>query len=146
MRFKYPLQKVVNLKKTEKTNAEMLLARALGQLRLVEMNLTELEQEWDEVQTMLLQISQSPISVSELITIQSYLEYLEQCIQRKQVEAQQAKVNVQNKQVFLTERSVDEKVWLKTKERAYQRYMTVMQRKEQYQLDEIALRRGNEHE
>jgi flagellar FliJ protein len=146
MRFKYPLQKVVNLKKTEKTNAEMLLARALGQLRLVEMNLTELEQEWDEVQTLLLQISQSPISVSELITIQSYLEYLEQCIQRKQVEAQQAKVNVQNKQVFLTERSVDEKVWLKTKERAYQRYMTVMQRKEQYQLDEIALRRGNEHE
>ncbi len=146
MRFKYPLQKVVNLKKTEKTNAEMLLARSLGHLRLVEMTLSELEQEWEEIQQMLVDTAQSPFTVTQLITIQGYLDYLEQCIQRKRIEAQQAVEDVKQKQVHLTEKTVDEKVWLKTKERAYQKYMTVMQRKEQYELDEIALRRGTDHE
>jgi flagellar FliJ protein len=146
VRFKYPLQKVVNLKKTEKSNAEMLLARAMGHLRMVEMSLSELEQERDAVDALLSDSTQQPTSVSALIAIQDYLEHLEQCIQRKRSEQVEAKVEVQNKQVHLTERTVDEKVWLKTKERAYQKFATVMQRKEQSELDEIALRRGTRYD
>jgi flagellar FliJ protein len=146
MRFKYPLQKVVNLKKTEKSNAEMLLARAMGHLRLVEMSLTDLEREWEEVQQLMLECASQPTSVSALITIQDYLAHLEQCIQRKQIEAQEAQIEVENKQVFLTEKTVDEKVWLKTKERAYVKFATFMQRKEQNELDEIALRRGSSND
>lgn len=146
MRFKYPLQKVVNLKKTEKSNAEMLLARAMGQLRLVEMSLVELETEWNEVQQLLMDSAQQPTPVSTLVAIQDYLEHLELCIKRKRYEAELAKMEVQNKQVYLTERTVDEKVWLKTRERAYQKYTEVVQRKEQYVLDEIALRRRITHD
>jgi flagellar FliJ protein len=146
VKFKYPLQKVVNLKKTEKSNAEMLLARAMGQLRLVEMSLAELENEWDEVQNLLTNSAQQATSVSALIAIQDYLDHLEQSIKRKKEEAEQAKLEVTNKQVFLTEKTVDEKVWLKTKERAYQKFTTYVQRKEQYELDEIALRRGIKHD
>jgi flagellar FliJ protein len=141
MRFRYPLQKVVNLKKTEKSNAEMLLSRAIGHLHMVEMSLSELQEELEEVQHIIAETARQATPVSTLLALQDYMDHLEQCIQRKKNEQQEAKVEVQRKQEYLTEKTVDEKVWLKTKERAYQKYAAVMQRKEQNELDEIAISR-----
>jgi len=139
--FRYPYQKIVDLKTSEKTQAEWMLSAAIGRLQAEEMSLADLEAE----KTVWLERFHSAaveiIPLAELVLIQDYLGYLETCIARKLDEVRLAKTDVELKQHRLQGRMMDEKVWLKAKEKALVRFRHAMAIKEQNELDEIATSR-----
>jgi flagellar FliJ protein len=141
MNFRFPLQKIVDLKSNEKTQAEWLLSQALCKLREEEQFLQELNEERSRQQELLSRSSEIPTPVVDIQFIQGYISHLERQIERKQLEVHTAQVNVQGKQSLLVDRSVDEKVWMKAREKAFNQFTATSLKKDQQNLDEIALSR-----
>ncbi|MUT66354.1 flagellar export protein FliJ [Paenibacillus sp. NEAU-GSW1] len=136
--FRYSYQKIVDLKTSEKTQAEWLLSSAIGALQVEELSLSELRQkrfEWEEKQQESALLS---VSLSELQLVQHYLEYLDCCIENKLRDIRRAQQKVDNSRSELADRMKDEKVWMKAKEHAHERFRYATQLKEQNELDEIA--------
>lgn len=136
--FRYSYQKIVDLKTSEKTQAEWLLSSAIGVLQAEELSLTELRAirtEWESKQH---ESSQVAVSLSELQQVQQYLDYLDACINSKLVDVQQAKKVVDHNRSKLADKMKDEKVWMKAKDHASERFRYAMQIKEQNELDEMA--------
>jgi len=137
-KFRYPYQKIVDLKSSEKTQAEWLLAAAIGKLEQEERTLARLQEElaaWlDRLQTE----AESGASLAELQIMQSYVEYLNSAIRKQQENVDRALAEKERRREALADRMIDEKVWLKAKERAFQHFRLEQQRAEQNELDEIA--------
>jgi flagellar export protein FliJ len=136
--FRYAYQKIVDLKSSEKTQAEWQLSSAIGALQAEELSLAELQmkrREWEKKQHENAHIA---VSLAELQLMQHYLEYLDSCIASKLTDVKQAERKVEDNRSNLAERMKDEKVWLKAKEHAKDRFRHVMQIKEQNELDEMA--------
>lgn len=136
--FRYSFQKVVDLKSSEKTQAEWMLSSAIGALAAEELSLEELrlkQQEWEEKLHM---SSQTAVSLSELQVIQQYLDYIETCITRKLNDVLHAQKAVEKGRLILSGKMKDEKVWLKAKDHARERFQYAQQIKEQNELDELA--------
>ncbi|MEX1030995.1 MAG: flagellar export protein FliJ [Paenibacillaceae bacterium] len=138
MKFRFPLQKIVDLKGNEKTQAEWLLSQALSKLRDEEQFLLELFDEIAKHQAQLSRSAETPISIVDIQFIQGYITHLEKRIERKQAEVQDARVNVQGKQSLLMDRSVDEKVWMKAREKAFNLFTATSLKKDQQDMDEMA--------
>jgi flagellar FliJ protein len=138
MKFRFPLQKIVDLKGNEKTQAEWLLSQALSKLRDEEQFLLELFDEIAKQQAQLSRSAETPIPIVDIQYIQGYITHLEKRIERKQVEVQDARVNVQGKQSLLMDRSVDEKVWIKAREKAFNLFTATSLKKDQQDMDEMA--------
>lgn len=138
MRFRFPLQKIVDLKGNEKTQAEWLLAQSLSILRDEEQSLSELLEQIVKQQTLLSRSSETPISIVDIQFLQEYITHLEKLVERKQADVQHARLNVQSKQTLLMDRSIDEKVWLKTREKAFNLFTDTMLKKDQQDMDEMA--------
>ncbi|MFD0959481.1 flagellar export protein FliJ [Paenibacillus chungangensis] len=139
--FQYSFQKIVDLKNSEKMQAEWLLSSALNTLTEEEQSLQQLhivKREWEE---RLHRASQNAIPLSELQLIGQYLDYLDSCIANKQKDVQQAERHVSQQRDFLTDRMKDEKIWMKAKDHALSRFRQAMQLKEQNELDELATAR-----
>ncbi|MDT2247314.1 flagellar FliJ family protein [Paenibacillus larvae] len=60
--------------------------------------------------------------VSELQLLQNYVAHLNVQIEKKNEDVRQAEQKVQLKQHHLNERMMDEKVWSKAKEKAYEKF------------------------
>ncbi|WP_028611037.1 flagellar export protein FliJ [Paenibacillus harenae] len=136
--FRYSFQRVVDLKSSEKTQAEWLLSSAIGVLTAEELSLEQLQAEKNEWEFKLLEASQSAISLSELQVIQHYVEYLSSSISSKMTDVLHAQKAVEQSRVKLSDKVKDEKVWLKAKDHAFERFRYAMQLKEQNELDELA--------
>lgn len=136
--FRYSFQKVVDLKSSEKTQAEWLLSSAIGTLAAEELSLEELRTEQQEWEEKLIFSSQSAVTLSELQVIQQYLEYIETCIASKLKDVLSAQKAVENGRLVLSGKMKDEKVWLKAKDHARERFQYALQIKEQNELDELA--------
>ncbi len=144
MRFQYSLQKIVDLKSNEKTQAEWMLSKAIGRLREEEASLSHLHAEKHSLQDELISASRHRAKISELLMMQHYLQHLERQIDEQLKEVQTAQTDVAHKQEKLTLKMLEERVWTKAKEKAYEKYRHVMTKKEQSELDEIAaLRHAN---
>mgnify|MGYP001323241940 CR=1 FL=1 len=141
MRFRYSLQKIVDLKANETRQAEWLLSDAIGQLAKAEHSLKELERIRAMLEERLIPSDGRPAPVHELQEIQQYMAHVDRLIRQKQEDVRRAQSNVQDKQRYLTDKMRDEKVWNRAKEQAYHRFLAGMRRKEQQELDEIALAR-----
>ncbi|MDF2725047.1 MAG: hypothetical protein K0Q59_4722 [Paenibacillus sp.] len=141
MRFRYPLQKLVDLKKNEKEQAEWMLSEALGQLRQERQALTELEAELARVGKELAYASIHRTTISQMQLLQHYSQHLEQQIRLKAKDVDRAQANVTDKQQSLTGKMMEEKVWTKAKEKAQLQFTAIVMKKEQEELDEIALNR-----
>lgn len=141
MRFRYPLQKLVDLKKNEKEQAEWMLSEALGQLRQERQALTELEAELARVAEELAYASIHRTTISQMQLLQHYSQHLEQQIRLKAKDVDRAQANVTDKQQSLTGKMMEEKVWTKAKEKAQLQFTAIVMKKEQEELDEIALNR-----
>ncbi len=138
MSFNYSLQKILDLKSNEKTQAEWLLSEAIADLSNEENDLCRLHSEMAAIQETLLNDTQNSSTISNLLLIQQYLEHLEQLIVNKNKGIAVSKNNVENKQQNLSSKMLDEKVWVKAKEKAYQKFSSVVSRKDQNVLDEMA--------
>ncbi|MFF2089010.1 flagellar export protein FliJ [Paenibacillus sp. NPDC058174] len=136
--FRYSYQKIVDLKTSEKTQAEWLLSSAIGELQIEELSLSELRAKRAEWEASLLETSQTAVSLSELQMLQHYLEYLDSCIESKLKDIRRAQMRVDSNRSLLADRMKDEKVWMKAKEHEHERFRYATQLKEQNELDEMA--------
>ncbi|RXZ76960.1 flagellar export protein FliJ [Paenibacillaceae bacterium] len=137
-KYRYPYQKIVDLKKSEKTQAEWMLSTALGKLQQEERSLEQLTAEKAMWQSKLQASSAQIVSLSELRVVQDYLDYLEERISLKCHDVHHAKIDVEHQQVRLSTKMMDEKVWLKAKEKEQQKFTYSLMQKEQQELDEMA--------
>lgn len=138
MRFHYTFQKVVDLKGNEKTQAEWMLSSALGELQAQEKSLDELMNQRSALMSSLQSAAQQKTPLSKLREMQDYADYLDRCIARKQSDISRAHVEVQSKQNNLSTKVLDEKVWLKAKDKAQTAFLQNMSLREQNELDEMA--------
>ncbi len=142
MRFRYPLQKIVDLKGSEKSMAEWEYAASLGMLRVEEERLEQLSEERRGLEQLLQETSVKPTPMTELRMLQRYLEVLDERIQRQREGVRSAESLVNKRQSHLKDKMVDEKVWLNTRDRALERFRIDRLAKEQNELDEIAIVRA----
>lgn len=138
MRFHYPLQKIVDLKNTQKTQAEWMLSQALGALNREQQSLHELHSEKESTQASICEASLERTTIHEIRNLQHYVNHLEQQIVRKHQDVLDAQMTVVTKQEHLTDRMVDEKIWNKAKEKALQKFWALALKKDQEELDEMA--------
>ncbi len=86
--------------------------------------------------------SERPTPMSRLTMMQQYIEILDDRI-RKQIEGVRSAANlVRMRQGHLTDKMVDEKVWVNARDRALERFRSDRLAKEQNELDEIAIVRA----
>lgn len=138
MKFRYPLQKIVDLKETEKTQAEWLLSQAIHKLRQEELSLGELQALRETLHQGMLDAAANKASIQELQELQHYLIHVDRMIELKGQAVRQAQGVVMEKQKGLHSKAVEAKKWSKAKEKAYAYFVTESRRKEQQELDEIA--------
>ncbi|ALS21635.1 MULTISPECIES: flagellar export protein FliJ [Paenibacillus] len=141
MRFQYAFQKIVDLKTNEKTQAEWMLSQAIVKLREEESTLAKLEDAKKELQEKLHKVSENRTTVSNLLLLQSYVDHIDLRIRDKHQDLHTAKTNVQIRQDDLTGKLLQEKVWTKAKEKAYQKFSAGVLKVEQNRLDEMATNR-----
>ena len=137
-KYRYPYQKIVDLKTSEKTQAEWMLSAAVGRLQAEERTLSELLDERAVWTGRLHDDASAGITLSELQMIQTYIGHLDTVIWKKREDIRQATAEVDRCKTRLTDRMVDEKVWLKAKEKAFDKFKHAMLLQEQNELDEIA--------
>ncbi|GGF80305.1 hypothetical protein GCM10010912_26730 [Paenibacillus albidus] len=138
MRFHYTFQKVVDLKGNEKTQAEWMLSTALGELQAQERSLEDLTVQRSAMITSLQNATEQKTPMSKIREMQEYVDYLDKCITRKLQDINLAHREVQKKQDHLNTKMLDEKVWLKAKDKALNLFQQNMILREQNELDEIA--------
>ncbi|WP_239617035.1 flagellar export protein FliJ [Cohnella mopanensis] len=142
MSFRYHLQKIVDLKGSEKSMAEWEYAASLGKLRKEEEQLELLYDERRGLEQALQATSEKPTPMTELLMLQRYIEIVDERIIRQREGVHAAEVIVRKRQVHLTNKMVDEKVWVNARERALERFRSAWLAKEQNELDEIAIVRA----
>ncbi|WP_368859149.1 flagellar export protein FliJ [Cohnella sp. GbtcB17] len=143
LRFRYPLQKIVDLKGSEKSMAEWEYAASLGRLRSEEEQLDQLRQERGAYEQELTERSSRPTALAELHLLQDYISFLDDRIRQQRQGVRAAEEHVQQRQVFLTDKMMDEKVWQNARSKSLQKYRQEALLREQNELDEIALRRAS---
>ncbi|KAA9006392.1 flagellar export protein FliJ [Paenibacillus spiritus] len=136
--FHYSFQKVVDLKGNEKTQAEWMLSSALGELQAQEQSLGELKRQRSELMDALLNAAEQKTPVAKICEMQNYVDYLDACIARKLGDISRAHKQVQEKQDHLSSKVLDEKVWLKARDKAKLAFQQDMNLREQNELDEMA--------
>jgi len=141
MRFRYPLQKLVDLKTNQKEQAEWMLSEAIADLQREELALSELRAEQGRLADELEQASIRKTTISQMQMLQLYLQHLDRQIHSKCGDVGRAQDNVAEKQQYLTEKLKEEKVWTKAKEKAQSQFTAFVLKKEQDELDELALNR-----
>lgn len=138
MRFHYTFQKVVDLKGNEKTQAEWMLSSALGELQAQERSLDELTFQRSAIMLSLQNAAEQKAPMAKIREMQEYVEYLDKCIARKHADIRSAHQEVLKKQDQLSTKVLDEKVWLKAKDKAETQFQQSMSLREQNELDEMA--------
>ncbi|MCI3919024.1 flagellar export protein FliJ [Paenibacillus sp. TRM 82003] len=138
MKFMYSFQKVLDVKTNEKKQAEASLAQAVGLLSSAEQELSELMLAKYRMQQQLVDQAASGGTMAEMISGQQYVNHLEERIQLTKRKLLEAEKRVNELRGFLTDRTVDEKVWLKAKEKAQASFRLEVERRAQHELDEMA--------
>ncbi|WP_162463133.1 flagellar export protein FliJ [Paenibacillus psychroresistens] len=141
MSFRYPLQKIVDLKVNEKTQAEWILSHAMGVLQEEELSLQSLNSEKSEIHADLTSAVGTSANISQLRTYQNYMTHLDSRITKKLKDVEHAEQNVLHKKGHLSAKMIDEKVWSKAKDKAKMIFDAVARTKEQQVLDEMATTR-----
>jgi flagellar FliJ protein len=141
VKFRYAFQKIVDLKTSEKTQAEWLLSSAVSQLREEQSSLSELHLERQGIESMLLDASAASTTVSELLLFQNYLTYMDQRIDAKLSDVRSAEEHVTSSRDHLSKKAVEEKVWSRAREKAREGFVAESLKQEQSELDEMAITR-----
>lgn len=141
MAFRYTYQSIVNLKKSETTQAEWVLTAAVSQLKAEEMSLEELRSQRKQWEERLIGLGEQGSTLVELQQIQYFIRHLDKCIGAKEKMVRAAEHEVLNSRHKLSERKVQENIWLKSKDKAWHKFRSAMLAVEQAELDEIAVQR-----
>lgn len=115
-----------------------MLSSALGELQAQEKSLDELIIQRNAVMSSLQSAAEQKTPMAKLREMQDYVDYLDKCIARKHSDISRAHTEVQSKQDHLSTKVLDEKVWLKAKDKAQTAFLQNMSLREQNELDEMA--------
>lgn len=143
MKFRYVYEQIVNLKVNETNQARWKLSTALSQYEQEQNVLQALLKQKDELQSHIHKQTLSGASVTELQSLYAYLEFLENSIRSQSDNVSHAANQVKDTKQTLQHRMIDEKKWNKSKEKAYRSFLSEFYKKEQEELDEMALQRLN---
>lgn len=138
MQFRYPLQKIVDLKSNQKQQAEWILSKAVGKLLEEESSLERLTKDKQLLQEELNQQSLQSTTISSMMLTEQYIHHLNQQIVLKHNSVLNAQTVVQESKTVLQKKMQDEKVWKTTKDKAEWLFQAQFLKKEQEELDEIA--------
>lgn len=136
--FKYTFQKIVDLKESEKIQAEWMLSEAIAELNEQQKQLEHLENQEKVWQQKLEDSVLVPTTMQDVITIQHYIDFYIQAIVEKKLVIQKVKQKVDMRRQELASKMKEEKVWVKAKDNAYSQFKQAVQLKEQNELDEMA--------
>lgn len=143
MRFQYRLQKILDLKNNERTQAEWMLSAALSQLHNEKEQLEHLLESKEQLGQILTEASVNCAKIAEIVNIQQYISFVDRQIELKDEEVKIAEHRVNHKKTQLHHKLIDEKIFDKARERAYSVHRSFVQKKEQEQLDDFATMRYN---
>ncbi|MBW4839061.1 MAG: flagellar export protein FliJ [Paenibacillaceae bacterium] len=138
MKFRYVYQKVVDLKSNEKTQAEWMLSAAVGELQSEQRSLEQLLEEKASIAAVIAVEAENTASMIKLQELQRYMGFIDKAIERKLSDIRVAEQKVEHKKMVLKGKMLDEKVWLKAKEKAMDKFQHDMLLREQNELDEMA--------
>lgn len=82
--------------------------------------------------------SENSTTISQMLVMQHYVNHLNRQISLKTTDVKQAQRQVEQKQQVLTDKMLDEKVWSKAREKAFEAHTAQSLKKEQEELDELA--------
>lgn len=114
-----------------------MLSSALGELQTQEKDLVELMELRNETLLALQAAAERRTPMAAIREMQDYVDYLDNCITRKQGEISQAHQEVSRKQENLNSKALDEKVWLKARDKALGIFQQNLNLREQNELDEM---------
>jgi len=138
MRFRYPFQKIVDLKSGEKSMAEWAYAAALGELHAEEERLAQLVKEREEAANRLEEEVSRPVPLARIRQMEAYVLVLDSRIRSQTEAVRRAEEVVRERLRRLADKMVDEKVWLNQREKAWERFRLEWNRMEQKELDDLA--------
>lgn len=141
MKFRYPLQKLVDLKSNEKEQAEWLLSEAIVVLNEEQEAMRRLEDERSQAMTLMENAALSSSAVARMQQLQQYVQHTERQIQLKTGDVSRAQSEVDERRQRLSGKMKEEQVWNKAREKARLQFAALMLKKEQEELDEMALNR-----
>lgn len=137
MTYRFPLQKVLDLKEKEKQQAQQELGVSLKKQLDEQEEMVRLNKRLETVQESINQRI-SGVKAAELHEHQRYLEYLNQQIRQLQGRLVLTNKEVDKKQHFLMEKSKDEKIWQEWKQKLVIEYEQTQLKQERDMLDEMA--------
>lgn len=138
MKFRFPFQKIVDLREQETTQAEWRLAEALDRLREQEQSVAELERMRDDVGRMMAGACAEATTAAHLSAVGRFLSHLDSRIRRKRADLEDAERAVRERRDDLRGRLVEEQIWRNARTRAFERFRSEMLRAEQKEIDDWA--------
>jgi len=138
MKFRFPLQKIVDLREQERMQAEWRLAEALERLREEERSFAELERMRDDVCRIMADACVGATTAAHLSVVGRFLTHLDGRIRRKRAELEDAERTVSERRDDLRGRLVEERIWRNARNKALERFRSEMLRAEQKEIDDLA--------
>lgn len=138
-KFQFSMQKVLDIKEKKREQEEWNFAKILNQLDQEKKFLEELIYKKQTLQEeMFADLQSKGNTMIEINQKNSFLEHLETQIvlQRKAINSLEDELRKKQKEVI--DLKIDEKKWLKLKEKKYEKYLYESNQLEQIELDDIA--------
>ncbi|MFN7250839.1 MAG: flagellar export protein FliJ [Anaerobacillus sp.] len=139
MSFRFTLQKILDVRESEKLNAEKEYSQATRQFEDVATKLYELLKQKEGFESDYYQRIESGIHIFQIQQSQSLLSQLQKRIDQFQVYTQKARENMNRKQEQLVEKSIEQKKYEKMKQIKYDIYVEETRRQENILMDEISV-------
>ncbi len=131
----------MNLKKSERAQSELILAEALATVRRLEAELMALYDKKEHIFIELDDIVVHHFDTKTIAPYNHYLRYLDMEIVKKNKQIMQAEHDVIEKRQQLVDKTLEQKVWVTSRDKALQKFQHEYMLEEQKVLDEIGLTR-----
>ncbi|WP_096189126.1 flagellar export protein FliJ [Evansella halocellulosilytica] len=139
MSFQFTLEKVLEVKEHEKSEAESKYTEAMKQFEDVATKLYHYMKEKEELEDYYNDKIQTGTSILAIQQTQQTISHLKREIDKLQYETQKARNRMNDQEQFLMFKSIDVKKYEKMKSRKYEQYIEAEKVKENKFLDEISV-------
>ncbi|WP_416150950.1 flagellar export protein FliJ [Salipaludibacillus sp. HK11] len=139
MSFKFSLAKVLEVKDYEKTEAELAYTESVKQFEDVATKLFDLLKRKEELNSAAEEKLGKGLTISMIQMNEKTIAYLQKEIDKLQFNTQKARKVMNEKERYLTYKSIDVKKYEKMKEIKHQQYIHDEKRSEQRYLDEVSV-------
>jgi flagellar FliJ protein len=141
MIYTFPLQKILDLKTNQTSQAKWLLQSANQHLKIEEQHLNGMIEVRRDVEHQIEQLYSNGSQVSQFVVLNDYLNHVDSTIHHQNQQVKQAETKVNSCREDLTQLQQQEKMWNKLKEKRVRQHLVELRREEQKNLDEISSHR-----